>query len=151
MTDTQYTIRNTNSSPCPEFTPDVSSLAFLSGATSTSVENPLQISSFMQNKPNLVRRRRIANSVFIEDYENEPPSVPKKTNPKQTQYKPNSCGFLLEFIPHNMRGRNNIFLPDVLFPVTMNRCFSENVIMTILSFWKNIEKTLVLRKKYGRK
>ncbi len=36
------------------------------------------------NKPNLVRRRRIANSVFIEDYENEPPSGPKK----QTQTKP---------------------------------------------------------------
>ncbi len=36
------------------------------------------------NKPNLVRRRRIANSVFIEDYENEPSSGPKnkpKTNP----------------------------------------------------------------------
>ncbi len=32
MTDTQYAIRNTNSPPCPEFTPDVSSLAFLSGA-----------------------------------------------------------------------------------------------------------------------
>ena len=28
---------------------------------STSVENPLQINLFMQNKPNLVRRRRIAN------------------------------------------------------------------------------------------
>jgi len=28
---------------------------------STSVENPLQIDLFMQNKPNLVRRRRIAN------------------------------------------------------------------------------------------
>ncbi len=28
---------------------------------STSVEDPLQINLFMQNKPNLVRRRRIAN------------------------------------------------------------------------------------------
>ena len=28
---------------------------------STTVENPLQIDLFMQNKPNLVRRRRIAN------------------------------------------------------------------------------------------
>jgi len=27
----------------------------------TTVERPLQISSFMQNEPNLVRRRRIAN------------------------------------------------------------------------------------------
>ena len=41
------------------------------------------------NKPNLVRRRRIpkmnANLYVIEDYENEPPSGPKK----QTQFKPN--------------------------------------------------------------
>ena len=28
---------------------------------STTVENPLQINLFMQNKPNLVRRRLIAN------------------------------------------------------------------------------------------
>jgi len=28
---------------------------------STTVEDPLQIDLFMQNKPNLVRRRRIAN------------------------------------------------------------------------------------------
>ncbi len=39
--------------------------------TSTSVENPLQIDLFMQNKPNLVRRRRIANSVCTTDYENK--------------------------------------------------------------------------------
>ena len=39
------------------------------------------------NKPNLVRRRRIpkmnANVYVIEDYENEPPSGPKKTNPNK--------------------------------------------------------------------
>jgi len=45
----------------------------------------------------------------------KPPSGPKKTNPIQTQSNPvlsavewdNSCGFLLEFIPHggtSMRG-----------------------------------------------
>jgi len=42
------------------------------------------------NKPNLVRRRRIAkmnvNAFLQKDYENEPPSGPKK----QTQFKPNS-------------------------------------------------------------
>jgi len=45
------------------------------------------------NKPNLVRRRRIpkmnANIYIIEDYENETAFRPKKTNPKQTQFKPN--------------------------------------------------------------
>ncbi len=29
------------------------------------------------------------NLYVIEDYENEPPSGPKKTNPIQTQFKPN--------------------------------------------------------------
>jgi len=42
------------------------------------------------NKPNLVRRRRIAkmnvNAFLQKDYENEPPSGPKK----QIQFKPNS-------------------------------------------------------------
>ena len=32
---------------------------------STSVENPLQIDLFMQNKPNLVRRRRILNELKL--------------------------------------------------------------------------------------
>jgi hypothetical protein len=47
------------------------------------------------NKPNLVRRRRIAkmsiNAFLQKDYENEPPFGPKKqtqTNPIQTQSKP---------------------------------------------------------------
>ena len=40
-----------------------------------------------QNKPNLVRRRRIpkmnVNLYFIEDYENETAYRPKKTNPNK--------------------------------------------------------------------
>ena len=96
----------------------------------------------------------------------------QKNKPNSNPILVDSCWSLsrIEFTPHGvyparslprtsmrgcgdagMRGRNNIFLPDVLFLVTMNRCFSENVIMTIVSFWKNIEKTLVLRKKYGCK
>ncbi len=48
----------------------------------------------MQNKPNLVRRRRIANSVCTMDYEeksdwtlgeNEPNSKPNKANFKKSQ------------------------------------------------------------------
>jgi len=42
------------------------------------------------NKPNLVRRRRIpkmsANLFTTKDYENEPLSGSKKTNPIQTQF-----------------------------------------------------------------
>jgi len=44
-----------------------------------------------------------ANVFITKDYENETALRPKKTNP----IKPNSCGFLLEFIPHTMRGRND--------------------------------------------
>ncbi len=43
------------------------------------------------NKPNLVRRRRIAkmnvNLYILKDYENETAFGPKKTNPKQTQFQ----------------------------------------------------------------
>ncbi len=44
------------------------------------------------NKPNLVRRRRIAkmnvNAFLQKDYENETAFRPKKTNPIQTQSNP---------------------------------------------------------------
>ncbi len=53
---TRYEIRNTQ-----EFTPDVSSLAFLSGAIQSTNYFVRNYQRNMQNKPNLVRRRRIAN------------------------------------------------------------------------------------------
>jgi len=52
-----------------------------------------------QSKPNKPKTKPILSAVgglqmnvnaFLQkDYENEPPSSPKKTNPKQTQFKPN--------------------------------------------------------------
>jgi hypothetical protein len=53
----------------------------------------------MQNKPNLVRRRRIANSVYTMNYEyflplagqkNKPNSNPNKANPKRAKMNINS-------------------------------------------------------------
>jgi len=42
------------------------------------------------NKPNLVKGQKMnVNLYVIEDYENETAFRPKKTNPKQTQFKPN--------------------------------------------------------------
>ncbi|MHC4462938.1 MAG: hypothetical protein ACYS30_16145 [Planctomycetota bacterium] len=41
---------------------------FASLGISTTVEDSLQISFFMQNKPNLVRRRRIANEHKLFSY-----------------------------------------------------------------------------------
>ncbi len=39
----------------------------------------------MQNKPNLVRRRRIANSVYTRNYKNFIPLAGQKNKPNQTQ------------------------------------------------------------------
>ncbi len=44
---------------------------------------------FMQNKPNLVRRRRIANSVCTKDYENKWQWRVRKNKPNSNPNKPN--------------------------------------------------------------
>ncbi len=62
---------------------------FASLAIFTLVENPLQINLFMQNKPNLVRRRRIANSVCTRYYENFLPLAKQKNKPNSNPNKPN--------------------------------------------------------------
>ncbi len=55
-----------------------------------------------KNKPNsnpISSKAKMNANVFIKkDYENDTAFRPKKTNP----IKPNSCGFLLEFIPHTV-------------------------------------------------
>ncbi len=43
----------------------------------------------MQNKPNLVRRRRIANSVYTTDYEIFIPLAGQKNKPNSNPNKPN--------------------------------------------------------------
>ena len=44
---------------------------------------------FMQNKPNLVHHRRIANSVYTMDYENKWPWRVRKNKPNSNPIKPN--------------------------------------------------------------
>ena len=44
---------------------------------------------FMQNKPNFVRRRRIANSVYTMDYENKWPWRVRKNKPNSNPIKAN--------------------------------------------------------------
>ncbi|MCH8120765.1 MAG: hypothetical protein IIC00_13700 [Planctomycetes bacterium] len=44
---------------------------------------------FMQNKPNLVRRRRIANSVYTRNYKNFIPLAGYKNKPNSNPIKPN--------------------------------------------------------------
>jgi len=57
--------------------------------SSTNVEDPLQIDLFMQNKPNLVRRRRIANSLITKAYQNFIPLAGQKNKPNSNPNKPN--------------------------------------------------------------
>ncbi len=47
----------------------------------------------MQNKPNLVRRRRIANSVYTRDYERKRDWTLGENKPNQTQFKPIKANF----------------------------------------------------------
>jgi hypothetical protein len=66
----------------------------------TLVKNPLQIAPFMQNKANLLESQMNVNKVLTKDYENiancklgenkaNTKPIKAKTNPKQSQYKPN--------------------------------------------------------------
>ncbi len=79
-----------------EFTPDVSSLAFLSGASLFTLSHLYTCRDAstnqllnMQNKPNLVRRRRIANSVCTMDYEVFILLAGQKNKPNSNPIKPN--------------------------------------------------------------
>ncbi len=62
---------------------------------------PKNYDLFMQNEPNLVRRRRIANSVLTKDYENKRDWTlgenEPKTNPIKANFKGNDCKLLLRF------------------------------------------------------
>jgi len=57
--------------------------------TFTIVENPLQIDLFMQNKPNFQKAKMNVNPYITMNYKNFIPLAGQKTNPKQTQFKPN--------------------------------------------------------------
>ncbi len=58
--------------------------------TSTLVESPLQIVSFMQNEPNFLETQINVTSFYTKDYENKRLADAAKTNPIQTQYKANT-------------------------------------------------------------
>jgi hypothetical protein len=55
---------------------------------STTVENPLQIDLFMQNKPNFRESQMNSSIYYTIDYNNETAFRRGKTNPIQTQTKP---------------------------------------------------------------
>ncbi len=56
---------------------------------STSVENALQISSFMQNKPNFQKAQINVNIYYIKEYQNFIPLAGQKNKPNSNPNKPN--------------------------------------------------------------
>jgi len=58
--------------------------------TSTSVENPLQISSFMQNKPNFLRSQMNVSIYLQTAYENKHNWTLGQNKPNPNPIKPNS-------------------------------------------------------------
>ena len=71
---------------------------------STSVENPLQIRPFMQNKANFRKSQMNVNKVLTRDYEKKTLGERGKnkpnTNPIQTQYKANSKPIQTQYKPN---------------------------------------------------
>jgi len=65
-------------------------LSFVYRLYSTLVENPLQISPFMQNKPNFRKSQMNVSSYNTIDYEKYIPLAGQKNKPKTNPIKPNS-------------------------------------------------------------
>ncbi len=84
-----HALPNTNSPPCPEFTPDVSSLAFLSGATSTTVEDPLQINPFYAKQTQFPKSQMNVNTYITKNYENKCNWTIGQSKPNSNPIKPN--------------------------------------------------------------
>jgi hypothetical protein len=90
---------------------------------STTVESPLQIGPFCTNKPNFRKSQMNVNKVLTKDYEKWHLVNAEKTNPIQTQYKPNQSQ--LKPIKGQNKPNSNpkrtqskpIFVPLVLFIV----------------------------------
>jgi len=55
--------------------------------SSTTVENPLQISSFLTNKPNFPDAQMNVSPILTKDYKNEPPWQTRKTKPIKPNFK----------------------------------------------------------------
>ena len=84
---------------------------------STLVENPLQISSFAQNKPNSQNHKINPNLCVNETYEDYRLPTNEKTNPIQTQYKPNQT----QFSPPKRRNKPNSNPIQTQFPLPQTR------------------------------
>ena len=73
---------------------------------------------FLQNKPNFRKSQMNVNTVVRKDYEKTGLSDKGKTNPIQTQYKPNTNPIQTQYKPNTkpiQTQSNPIFVPLVLF------------------------------------
>ncbi len=90
---------------------------------------------FMQNKPNFLNAQMNATSLYTKDYENKRLADAAKTNPIQSQYKPNTnpiqtqykpntnptCSELVEPIPEMPKMNENLFATKVYENITTFR------------------------------
>jgi len=59
------------------------------------------------NKPNFRKAKMNASSIITKDYRKKDDFSVRINKPNSNPIKANYCGFLLDFIPHIMRGRND--------------------------------------------
>ncbi|MHC4462876.1 MAG: hypothetical protein ACYS30_15815 [Planctomycetota bacterium] len=72
---------------------------------STTVEDSLQISFFMQNKPNFLDTQMNVKSFHTVDYENISNWTLSENKPNQTQFYPRSSYYHTQMMAHNMKGQ----------------------------------------------
>ncbi len=68
---------------------DISISDFTSPRTFTTVERPLQIRPFMQNKPNFQKAKMNVNSFITKDYRKNDAFAVQKNKPNSNPNKPN--------------------------------------------------------------
>ena len=85
----------------------VCNVLYMCRDTFTDVMSALQIKLFMQNKPNFRKSQMNVNKVLTKDYEQMDTWSIGKTNPIQTQYKPNSKPIQTQLKPKQTQYKAN--------------------------------------------
>jgi hypothetical protein len=99
--------------------------------SSTDIESSLQINLFMQNKPNFRKSQVNVNKLLTRDYENWTLGGVGKTNPIQTQYKPNSKPIQTQYKANSNPNKPNLpQFPIILVSLSWLCIISFSVIVT---------------------
>ena len=82
--------------------------SLLTNLPSTTVKSPLQISSFMQNKPNFQKSQMNVNLYNTTDYENKSNWTLGENKPNSNPNKPNSRKAKMKLNPYSTKDYENI-------------------------------------------